>query len=221
MSVQVTSRFAAGYTVLELVVTVAIVGILLAVGIPSLSSLFDALEIKGASEEVYTRIQQARSEAIARDSEVYVNFSTPTATTWTYGLTTIDFQNTTTANQPCVLTVTDPTLATACALVINDGDATIHGADSNADGVPDVVDTDDKVLMLYTQADYDGIVMSLTGFDVDHTIMFEPAQGTAIGNTGSVILQSPLGKQLRINVAPLGQIRICTPDSSVNGYADC
>jgi type IV fimbrial biogenesis protein FimT len=63
-----------GFTLMELLITVTIVGILVAIGVPSLRDLILKNRLRGAAEEAQTMLQFARSEAVKRNEDVYVNF---------------------------------------------------------------------------------------------------------------------------------------------------
>jgi len=191
-----------GFTLVELLIAISIAAILMGIGIPSFTRFLDTNALKGAGEQVRGHIKQAHSEAIARNAEVRVNFSADGTATWAYGISNVD---------NCDLTVTDPANAAACTLVVDDGDGTVHGEGGS-------VDTNDKVLMRYTNQDHDDILMTTSNFLNGTQISFEPRRGTAIGNTGDILLESEGGKKLLIRVAALGQVRICSPDGSVNGH---
>ena len=61
-----------GYTLLELMITIAIVGILVAVGIPSFRVFSANAARREASTALYSAFQRARSEALARNAAVVV-----------------------------------------------------------------------------------------------------------------------------------------------------
>ncbi|AOS97519.1 hypothetical protein AUP74_02095 [Microbulbifer aggregans] len=200
-----------GFTLLELMIAIAIASILLTIGVPSLRSFFETQELKSAAEQTYSRIQRARSEAISRKAEVGVNFSADGSTTWAYGLTD-------TNSGTCNTAETDASQSDACTVAVDDGDGAV-------DGIDGVVDVADKVLMRFTSAEHAGVEMTLRGFTNGSKIIFEPLRGTAreiSGNvsTGEVLLRSNSGRQLMIKVGLLGQVRICSPDGSLIGYTD-
>jgi prepilin-type N-terminal cleavage/methylation domain-containing protein len=195
-----------GFTLIELLMTVAILLVFLVTGLPGMASFFDSKRVIGAAEQVYSHIQQARSEAIARNTTVSLNFSvsSPATTTWSYGLSTLG---------ACDLAQTAATDANACTLVIDDGDGTIHGLNS-------ATDNDDLVLMRFSSADHQEVSMGISSFDNGTNITFDPMRGTAIGNTGSITLTSDSGVSLMVKVGALGQVRICSPDGAISRYSD-
>lgn len=80
---------ARGFTVIEMIITVAILVILIAVGIPSFRDFILVQRVKNASFEVFAALALARSEAVSRNNTVTI---TPTGANWSNGwqITTID-----------------------------------------------------------------------------------------------------------------------------------
>lgn len=76
-----------GFTLVELMVTVAVLAILLTIGIPAFQNILDKRRLTGAAEQLYSDLQYARTEAIKRNTNVFVNFQ-PGTTSWCYGIDT-------------------------------------------------------------------------------------------------------------------------------------
>jgi type IV fimbrial biogenesis protein FimT len=62
----------AGFTLIEVIVVVAILGILAGIALPSMRDLIASSKVKGAASDVYAALVFARSEAIKRNGSVDV-----------------------------------------------------------------------------------------------------------------------------------------------------
>jgi len=200
-----------GFTLVELMVTLAVLAILAALAAPSYNSFMEKQRLISVAEDLYGNLQQARSESIARFTPVFVNFDTSGAT-WAYGLS----QNTT----GC-----DPTVTTLpatgdnpgnypCFLVIDDGDATLD------DGKGVIEDGDDLVLYRFSSSDYNGIDMSLSNEDGDgadvEKVQFNPQRGTTDNNATITLTSDNYTLEVEVNL--LGRVRICSPNGNVGSY---
>ena len=65
-----------GFTLIELMVTVAVIGILAVVGVPAMAGLINANRSTAANENLTAALQLARAEAIRRSASVTVCAST-------------------------------------------------------------------------------------------------------------------------------------------------
>ena len=192
-----------GVSLLEILIAMAILGIIVSVAIPGMSEFGANQRLLGAAEQVFGHLQQARSESVARNATVYVNFSASGTTTWTYGIST---------NNSCTLTITDPATANACIITVNDGDTTY-------DGINGATDTGDRVLMRFPSSDYDDVEMGIASFSSGTQIVFNPIRGTS--SSGQINLEGSSGRQLRVAMSLLGRATICSPDGSVDAYEVC
>ena len=195
-----------GFTIIELLVTVSIIVIFASSSLPSMLGFFDSRRLTGAAEQIYGHLQKARGESIARSVSVFVNFADTGDADWTYG---------TSGNSLCDVTLTNPTTAGACTLVIDDGDGNVDPGDGSVDG-------GDLVLMRNVGDDHGEIIMTIDNFTSGNTqLRFDPLRGTS--DSGEVLLVSEVGRRLKLKISLLGHIRICSPDNSVTGYnnVDC
>jgi type IV fimbrial biogenesis protein FimT len=78
---------AQGFTIVELLITVTVLGILAAVALPSLGNFVRDQRVKTAISDVYASFIYARSEAIKRSADVQV---VPNGTDWAAGWTVKD-----------------------------------------------------------------------------------------------------------------------------------
>lgn len=74
----------AGFTLIEMMVVIAIITILASIAVPSFNSLFDRSRLRGAADALFGDLQFARMEAIRNNQVVFVNFKT--GSSWCYGM---------------------------------------------------------------------------------------------------------------------------------------
>jgi type IV fimbrial biogenesis protein FimT len=79
-------RSASGFTLLEIMIVVAIMGVLLAAGMPSLGAYMNNSKIQASAQSLISGFQQARAEAVRRNLNVTITLTsdsidqtTPTA----------------------------------------------------------------------------------------------------------------------------------------------
>lgn len=213
-----------GYTLIELMMTIAILALVASFAGPSVNDYIDKRKIINAAEAVYSQLQFARSQAISRSEDVHVNFGYSDATdaaTWLMGVST----NETCELDPSGDTVDEngvpqlPDAANNCTLVVDDGDGVIHGVDGN--------DVDDLTYHVLAGADFNSIELDADGTGsggAPNEITFNSTRGTAERET-IFLFYSAGGRQyeMRVVIGIIGRVRICTPDDdkAVPGYTTC
>lgn len=129
-----------GFTLIELMITLAIVGILLTVGVPSLKTFMQGNQLIAASNELVSALHIARSEAIKLNSRVSIcessdGTSCSNTGSWKNGwIVFVDFNGDLANNgSPCDGTPVDCLLRVHDA--INDPLLTMSGVDTNGNAV--------------------------------------------------------------------------------------
>lgn len=76
-------RHAAGFTLIEALIVLAIIGVLAAVGIPSFSQMIANQRTKSIASDLFTSLVRARSEAIKRNTEITIRPTGNWVSGWT------------------------------------------------------------------------------------------------------------------------------------------
>lgn len=76
---------ARGFTVIELMVTVAVTGVLAGMAAPSMLETIQRRQLEGAVSQMYDNFLMARSQAIEKNRPAFVSFA-GTDEEWSYGL---------------------------------------------------------------------------------------------------------------------------------------
>lgn len=74
-----------GFTLIELMVTIAVLAILLAAATPSFVDFFDKYRLRGAVDDVVSVISNARAAAVKSDRNVNISFGGASTTAWCLG----------------------------------------------------------------------------------------------------------------------------------------
>lgn len=78
-----------GFTLVELIVTIVVFGILLSIAVPSFTSLMDSVRVKRAGDAISAFLVNAKSEAIKRNMTVRAIVQQESSgATWCIGMTT-------------------------------------------------------------------------------------------------------------------------------------
>jgi len=77
-------KISSGFTLMELLVTIAIVSIVASVAVPNFRDMVDKGNVAGATDQLYQNLTYARSEAIKLNSPVTLSFTE--SSSWCSGL---------------------------------------------------------------------------------------------------------------------------------------
>lgn len=85
-TVTILRRVHQGFTLVELMVTVAVLAVLASVAVPSYQNMIETRRLVAATEAVYAQFQFYRSEAIKSGRETDMNVSIRAGTSWCLGM---------------------------------------------------------------------------------------------------------------------------------------
>jgi len=189
-------RHVKGFTIIELMVVVAVIAVLVSIAAPAMQDYLDRQRLITQARAIQSLAQFARSEAIKHSSSADASLKKiamsvnpgASGTTWYVGLSN---------GTAC----TDDT-----SCVINESGSTVshHVSYSECSGCTTMTAPSPGTPLL--------LVFDLRGI----------ISGSTVQKT--VTLQSPLGRQLTLEINALGRISICSPSGSptfVNGFPTC
>lgn len=200
-----------GVTLVETLITLAIIAVLSALAIPSFRDLVERRRLVGAAEEVYAQLSYAKTEALKRSTDIVVEFFADGSGTWYFGITDAE------TCDPKLAAATD---AGACTIEYDNDPA----VDFNLDGDPA-----DPVLLRWTNEDFANVRMDAPAFGANPRLAFNRLTGFAEDASdassamapGSVDLKTK-NYSLQVKVSAIGRTMICSPDSyHVGGYPSC
>lgn len=99
-----------GLTLIELMVTLAVMAIIATMAVPGMNNYMKINRLRGATSQFYADVQFARSESIKRKADISVSITSDGGNSWCYGID---------QNTGCDCSITDTTDANACTLSIS------------------------------------------------------------------------------------------------------
>ena len=184
----------AGFTLVELMVAVAVFIILTVIAVPGFVTYFDKSRVRGAADSVINQIAQARQVAVKYDRNVSLA-TTGSGATWCLGAA--EAATPLAGNQAADAVACDCGTAVAACVV---------------DGRQLVVDS----------GDYDGITLSSPAAEIVFDGRMGMLRDTLTADERSFDLTSKSGRYvLTVTVSPLGQATVCSRSGNILGYPSC
>lgn len=199
-----------GFTIVELLVVITLVGLLLALGVPSMSTYLQNSRVAATAQNFYSDLQLARAEAIRRN--LPVEFMLTDTSVAASGVE--DSAVAGSAGQNWLVRAPNPDAAASGGYELIDAKAGKEGNGSS--GAPSV-----KVVVTAASGTFDGsIVFNGFGQTVDQSaylINFTLADPNACASAGGG--GGPI-RCRRIRISPGGQIMACDPAVAASDASD-
>lgn len=194
---QTGARLPTGFTLVELMITLTVLAILIALATPSFRDFFDRYRLRGAADDAMSLIAGARTAAVENNREVNIDFG-GTTTNWCIGANAALDPGTPGQPYPA---------AVAC-------DCT-NAAQCQVEGQRLAVD----------QGEHRGVTVDAVtaNYTFNHKLGTTTSGGAIVAPT-TVVFTSPSGKyDLALQVSALGQARVCVPagEPPVAGVPSC
>jgi type IV fimbrial biogenesis protein FimT len=112
------TRSAAGMTLIEVLIGFVLVGVLLALGVPSFSAWLQNLQVRNAAETIFNGLQLARASAVQRNKSVTFTMNGPDSS-WSVTIdspsalepATVQSRSAAEGTPNAVITTTNPTIS--------------------------------------------------------------------------------------------------------------
>ena len=184
---------AKGFTVIELMIVVAVVAIITSIALPSYRTIIEKRQVTNGAEKLGAFLSAVQMESVKRSENITVSYDRTDAETWCIGIVS--------GTADCDCTDTDPATAD-CKIddqvrIINDSDMMYAGIMSSMDG------GGDNRAFTYDPA---------RGLMVDHTDAMELE-----------LVSDNNAYALNVQVTATGRVKTCSDDASnkVPGYEVC
>jgi type IV fimbrial biogenesis protein FimT len=141
MLIALPGRTSTGFSLVELLMTIVVLSILVALGMPSFVQLLRNAEIRNAGEAITNGLQKARAEAVSRNTNVQLVLGT--GSNWTVSVvnpaSTIESRTSSEGSQHVTITAVATDLVTAATTATFNN---LGGLVANADGSAQLAQVD-------------------------------------------------------------------------------
>ena len=206
-----------GFTLIELMVVVALVAIIVTLAAPSFRDMIVMRRLHGASAELVTDVQFARSEAVSRQRYVALQFgsgASPAQTCYVvYACTNVDFAG---CECDCSQGAGNACVANAAVNEIRTAQV-LNGTGVQVTPIRDPLAPPNFSLNLQ----FDPIIAGMRAVYIGvGNVPYKPA-GNASVETSVISDPSNRRRTLRDIISPAGRPSICSPDGLVTGVPTC
>lgn len=183
-----------GFTLVELMVALAVFVILTVIAVPSFTTYFDKSRVRGAADTIVNQIAQARQVAVKHDRNVSLA-TTGSGATWCLGA--IEAADPAVGSQADEADACDCTAPTSCLV--------------------------DGRQMVVSSSEHDGVTLASESPEIlfDGRLgMLEDTTLTADDRSFDLVSKS--GRYtLTVSISPLGQATVCSKSGNILGYPSC
>lgn len=182
-----------GFTVIELMVVIAVIAIIAGLALPSYRTLIEKRQVTSGAEQLGAFLSAVQIEAVKRSENISVSYSRTDADTWCLGIVS--------GTAACDCTVTDHTAADACVIGGETQVRVINGDNLNYPAVMNAMNGDGAF-----------VFDPARGLMVDHT---DTVELELLSDEGTYALN--------VQLSPTGRLKLCSDSAGkkVPGYEVC
>lgn len=201
-----------GFTLVELLITVAVIAVVLTIAAPSFRDLIEGRRLRGVSQQITTDIQFARTEAVSRGETVGMTFNPGAAGMSCYIVHTCGQQN----PNICTCDCSRPE-GSRCTAPRQEIRTQQVAASTGVRVVPIPVPPRTRTAANLV---FDPATGAMTTY-YPGTIMLAPLPDGSDYWANVVLTRAPNLPSLRTEINGNGRPRTCAPGTAVSGYGAC